>query len=284
MNVPVSPKILRAPRSFSILLLQILGLCPLVTIIMMLIAIIASGSTYTSKDVLYLSAILVPLALISFVMLYFSQEYIPRLTVDENKTIMKKVKKGQPIQTYDINSIDGLTSKRTMTIPGGKYELILRKSDGSSMVLVNEDTPYKGSRWERFAEKLSGAIDRPLNKEIWVEDYDGKLSLISRADLLISKKKGVLILAVPLGVSILGAANFRLLPTAKAFVLIGAITVLANLCISSYFVFWNRDLFGKWGEHNFVLIVGVFTLFIPYSIFYLFFAFALGGFKLPFGF
>ena len=274
-------KLLLAPRSFPIFLIHVFGLCPLCTVIILLFIVIASGVHFNSKDIFYLSTICLPFLLISFFMLYFPQKYRYRLIVDQNEGILKKSKKGQPAETYDINSIKGLTSKRIITIPGGQYKLILEKHDGSSSVLFYEDTPYKGSHWERFSDRVADAIGRPLEKEIWVEDDNGKLSLISPETLVSSKRKGMWFLAILASVSFLGAASFRISISAKTFFFIGLITVLTNIVISFYYVFRHRDQFGKWGYHNLLLVGAVLTLVIPYSIFYVLFVFALFGFQFP---
>ena len=180
---------LLAPRSFPILLLQItIGLSPICTVIIILLTIFLSGSHFTLKDAVYMSAICVSFLLVSFVAFYFPQKYIPRLAVDENKDILKKYKKGHGTETYNINTIKNFVSKRILpTFPGGQYKLIIEKFDGSSVVLFSEYTPCKGSRWERYSERVAHAVDKPLVKEKWLEDYNGKLFLISPEKLISSK-------------------------------------------------------------------------------------------------
>ena len=248
----------------------------------MLLAIITSNAFFTPKDLLYLTAIIGPLIIISFFMLYFPQKYIPHLNIDENKNIFQKIKKGQAQQIYEFDSIKGFTSKRILTIPGGKYKLIIDKIDGSSVVIFNEDTPYKGSHWERFAEKLSVLTNKPLIKEIWAEDYNGTLSLISPDAILTNRKQGAYILAVPVCIALLGAIYFKMFPSSKTFIWMGFITVVLNISISYYYVFTNKEDFGKWSNNIFVLIVSTLTLIIPYSIFYIFLVSLFNGFQLPY--
>lgn len=276
-----SQKIILAPRSFPILVIQIFGLCPLLIVMIMVLAIVTSDASFTPKDLMYLTAIIGPLLTVSILMLYFPQKYIPRLKIDQAQNIFEKVKKGQALHKYEFDSIKGFTSKRILTIPGGKFKLLLDKIDGSSVEIFNEDTPYKGSNWERFAEKLSALINKPLINEIWAEDYNGTLSLISPEAIKTNRKKGASILAVPLCIAFFGAVYFKMFPSSKAFILAGSVTVILNISISYYYIFKNREDFEKWSNNTFVLIVSTLTLIIPYSIFYIFLASLLNGFQLP---
>jgi hypothetical protein len=193
-------KTILGPRSFPIWAIQIFGLCcPVLTVIIALSAIITSNvSSLTAKDLFYLTAIIGPLVLISILMLYVPQKYIPRVKVDEPQGIFQIIKKGHSPQVYELSSIKSFISKRILTIPGGKNKILINKTDGSSTEIFNEDLPFSGIFWESFAEKISVLTNKQLVKEIWAENYNGKLSLISPESMQTNKNKGMLLFAVPL--------------------------------------------------------------------------------------
>ena len=216
---------------------------------------------------------------LSFIMLYFPQKYITCLIINEDKNILEKVKKGKVPQKYELDSIKCFTSKRILARPD-KYKLLIDKIDGTSDEIFNEYPFGKfGNHWECFAEKLSVLTNKPLSKEMWQEDYDGKLSLISPEAFQDKKKNGIFMFAVPLSISFLGAACLKVFPSTKAFIYAGLVTVLINIIISFYFVFKNRKDFGKLSNNTFILAVYVLTLLIPYCSFYILFVYWLNSFQ-----
>lgn len=285
-NIAKSQTVIRAPRPLWISLLQLcLGLPTPIIAMYILVAVIISDVSFSSKDILFISVMILVLLLIAFPFLYFPQKYIPLVIVDREQKLLKKIKKREATQEYDLNSIRCFVSKCIKTQPGMQCKLILEKLDGDSVALFSEDMAL-GSRWEIFSEKISTASGKPLKKETWVEDYNGKLSLIPPETLIVNKRRGMLILSVPLAISFLGATAFRLFPTAKAFVLLGSATVVTNICISLYHAFKNRDsFFGKWSDNRLTLTVAltisILTLIIPYTGFYLVFCSILTGFRFP---
>jgi len=268
-----------APRSLTILVIQYCGLVPFFTAISMFLATITSHVSFTSEVYTILMIFVgLPLA-ISFFMFYFPEKYKTHLVINEIQNILEKVKNGQVIQRYELDSMKGFTSKRILSQPN-QYKLFYDKMDGSAVEIFNECTIWDGIKWERFSEKLSLITNKPLAKEIWREDFDGKLSLISPETIQNNKKKGVYRLVVPLGISLLGAVYFKFFPSKEIFIFAGLVTVLINVIISFYYVFKNRKDFGKLSNNTFVLVIYVLTLLIPYFSFYIIFVYLLNGFQL----
>jgi hypothetical protein len=215
---------------------------------------------------------------IAFVMFYFPQKYLTRLIINDDKNVLEKVKKGQVLEIYELNSIMDFRLKKILSRPG-KYKLLLDKIDGSSVEIFNEDS-FLGNHWKRFAENLSFITNKPLKEEIWQEDFDGKLIPVSPEDLNTNKKKGILRLAVPLCVSLIGAIYCRLSPSKEVFIFAGLITVLINISLSFYYVLKNKKDFGRLSNNTIVLVIYVLTLLIPYFSFYILFVYLLNGFQL----
>jgi hypothetical protein len=262
-----------APRSLTILFIQYFGLCFLFAAIKLIFEENTSNAYFT---------ILIGFTLVlSFIMLYFPQKYITRVIINKDRNVLEKVKKSQVLQKYELGSIKSFTSKRILARPD-KYKLLVDKIDGSSDEIFNEYPCGKfGNNWECFAEKISVLTNKSLRKEMWQEDYDGKLSMISQEKAFQdNRKKGIFMFAVPLSISFLGAVYFKMFLSTKALIFAGLVTVLINISISFYYVLKNRKDFGKLSNNTFVLIIYVLTLLIPYFSFYILFVYLLNGFQL----
>lgn len=275
-------KTIVAPRSLAILVIQYCGLVPLFIAISTFLAIITSHVSFTS-EVFTILMILVGLPLaISFFMFYFPQKYITLLKINEEENILEKIKKGQIIQKIELNSVKGITSKWILAAPCS-YKLFVDNIDDSSFEILNEYNTNIGTHWERFSEKLSTLTKKPLIKEIWKEDFDGKLSLVSpeTIDTIKYKRKQQRVyIIITIFISSLGAVYFKIFPSTKALLFAGLVTVLINIALSFYYVLRNRKDFGKLSNNAFVLVIYVLTLLIPFISFYIMFVFLLNGFQL----
>ena len=279
--------VVQAPRAFWILLLQGFGIILLCVPTLCTVAILISWSNMTVKDSLFLFAAMSPYLIAAFLSLYFPQKYIVRVEIDKSQGLVKKLRKGRILEEYDLAAIEVLVSKHINSIANFQYKLILQNIDGSENTLVNEDMTYGiaygRSHWERFAEELSRLSGKLLQKEIWAEDYNGKLSLVSPKNMSARRRYSFLSFLTPLVLSFLGAIAFRTMPNLKTFLFYGIASVSINTCFSFIYSLRHRQMFGKWAESWLVLIICVLTLVIPYSMIYAMFAFLLSGFKLPFG-
>lgn len=162
--------------------------------------------------------------------------------------------------------------------------MVFEETGENSRVICIEDTPFGAGHWEIFTEKLSKIVNVPLRKEYWVEDLNGNLDLIPHQNNIAYKKRGMLILCVPLITSFVGAIGYKVADNLQAFMLIGLSVVLMNIGLSFIYAQSNRDKIGDWAANHFTFAVSIITLSIPYTIFYLLIVFALSGFRWPPGF
>lgn len=108
---------LLAPRSLGIVSLQYFAFAPLGTAIMMLSVIITTGRPIRYDDLLFLSAMIIPLLLTAFLMLYFPQKYRCRILFDNDSNLLSIMKKGAEPLSFDLSKAKGFISKRTFTRP-----------------------------------------------------------------------------------------------------------------------------------------------------------------------
>jgi len=214
-------------------------------------------------------------------MLYFPNKYLTRIVFDDDKNLLSKIKKRAEAENFDLGVVKAIVSKTIKTNPGCKYNLVFEEAGDKSRIIFNEDTPFGTGHWEAFSEKLSETTSLPLRKEYWVEDLNGNLSLIPHEDRITSRKHGLLILSIPLALSLVGAIGYKITDTSQTLIIIGLSVVLINIGLSFVYALFNRDKLGDWAANHFTLAVSILTLSIPYTMFYLFFVFLLGGFRLP---
>jgi hypothetical protein len=91
-------------------------------------------------------------------------------------------------------------------------------------------------------------------------------------------KQNIRFIILLLTVSFLAALVVRFFSSLKVFVLSGTLSILANLCVSSIYLFKNRDQFvknrdqgGKSSGNYIYVVFGILTLAFPLAIFYVFF-------------
>ncbi len=275
-------KIIYAPRSLRIFLIQYMSLVPLgmILAILSVVFMLEASSNYKAILVLFPGFILL-LLLIAFIMLYFPNQFRTRFIFDNDKNHLYKTKKRTNTETFDLSRVKSIVSKTIKTYPSCKYNLIFDEAENNFRIIIIEDTPFGTGHWETFSEKLSKITGLPLKKEFWSEDFNGKLSLVPHEEQITNKKRAWLLISIPIIVALLGAMVYKFYPSFEVFIFSGLITVLFNICLSFIYVFLNRDKFEDWANNHLILIISILTLLIPFSIFYLLFIFLLNGFRMP---
>ncbi|CAB1057720.1 hypothetical protein D1BOALGB6SA_2473 [Olavius sp. associated proteobacterium Delta 1] len=167
-----SNKIILSPRSFTILIIQWLGVCILIPAMLFLVATLYSIFIGSNRDILIGSLFTIPTCAVAFLMIYYAQKYISRIFVDREKNIIAIVKKGKRTTTYHLDDIQSLSSQKiAYSFPGFRnYKLYIIKKDGEKLILFNEDLIFSGDRWDNFASDLSIKINKVLKKSTEVRD------------------------------------------------------------------------------------------------------------------
>lgn len=216
--------------------------------------------------------------LITLILRYFTMKYRTLLLIEKDQHVMMKVKKGQATVTYNLDIIKELTSQRILEPFWCQYKLILQLSDGQTVELFNVSASKLERNWEQFAERISIIINKPLIKELWVVDLDGRKSLIPFETVTRDQRKALLliiILLIILIIPFLGALIFHFSPITGIFVSSGCGTVLVNTAICLYFVFKDKDMFEKWVGRKFVLVSIGLSSMGPSILLYIFYVFIL---------
>lgn len=270
---------IHAPRSLGVLAFQtVLGFPPIALAAAFLLVATTSWGHLTPQDRLILLTITLLCLIFGSLLVYVPQRYIPRVLITRECNHLQRVGNHQVVQEHDLGAVTHLVSKRIKTAPGMSYELILHKIDGQAIVLFDEDPMFGGSHWQQFAERLSTAAGKALMTEYWVEAYDGTLLSIPQGHLAAGRKRGLLILSVPIAVSCVAAGIFGTILTQRSFVVFGCASVFVNLALSFYYVFSHRRQFGDL-LHSVIVIAAVLTLSISYGTVYVFLAFLFLGLR-----
>ncbi len=251
-------KIIYAPRSLGIFLIQYMSIAPLGTVLAILSAVFLSEASSNYKDILILFfGFILPLLLIAFIMLYFPNQFRTRFIFDNDKNHLYKTKKRTNTETFDLGRVKSIVSKTIKTNPSCKYSLIFDETENNSRIIFNEDTPFGTGHWETFSEKLSKITGLPLRKEFWSEDFNGNLSLVPHEERIANKKRGWLLISIPLIVTLIGAMVYNFFPSFEVFIFSGLITVLFNICLSFIYVLLNRDKLEDWAHNHLTLIISI---------------------------
>jgi hypothetical protein len=112
-----------------------------------------------------------------------------------------EIRKGdQRVGQYNISDINSFISKHIVLNGDYKDELILKREDGKTNVLFFTELPkvifWSKKQWNAFAEKLAISTGKAFRKEVWVGDYEGKMSLLPASKTRTSNKMGPVIFAL----------------------------------------------------------------------------------------
>ncbi len=281
-------KALYAPRSLAIFLVQYFAFVPIITAVTAFLAIcikeISNPPRINYSDLsVFFGIFALPLLIIGFFMLYYPQKYRTRIVFDSERQTIKKLKEGIDPQEFNLNEAKLIISKTIKTLPGCKFYLAIEDHQGNTKNIFEEDTFMGGKNWEAFAKKVSEMTNLALKQEYYLEQMDGHLLKKSLSERTKDKRQGLIILLVPLIISLIGAGIYRSYGTSRAFLAAGVVTVGINILLSFIYVFIYRGRMGFVDKNNFILIIYILTLVIPYSLFYLFSIHVLNGFQWPLG-
>jgi hypothetical protein len=168
LNDQSKNRLLIAPGSLRIFLVQYMAIVPFGTAIGLITLPIISTSSVSFNDFLILLALIVPLLLIGAGMLYIPNTYKYRICFDEKDELKIKRKK-QILNSIKTDSINHIIAQKIKTNPGCRFKLVIKKNGNEFVTIFDEKTPFGTSTWESFAEKLSNLVNIPLEKESLVE-------------------------------------------------------------------------------------------------------------------
>jgi hypothetical protein len=214
-------------------------------------------------------------------MFYFPSRRITRLIFEREAGLLIKAKRGDEPRAFDLNGAQQILSKRIFTNPGWKYSLAVHDREGGWQSIFDEDTPFGGRHWAAFSGRLSQITGLPVKQELWVQDMNGRFLLITAKKAAANRKRNLLPLLVSGACPFVGAILSRLHPTPKYFLYLGLASVAASTAISLAYAISRKDKMGDLATNYLTLTISILTLIIPYSLFYVCFAFLLNGFQLP---
>jgi hypothetical protein len=159
----------------------------------------------------------------------------------------------------------------------------VQDSQAGSQVIFEENPTYLRIHCAGFSEKLSEITGLPLKQEQWVEDMNGKLSLIPKESFTKDRRRNLIPVLITFGCTFACAVLFRVHPTQRALLYFGIATVALNTAISIAYTILNRKSMGELSTNYFVLFVSALAGVVRSSMVYLLLAFSLNGFRLPIG-
>jgi hypothetical protein len=213
--------------------------------------------------------------LIGVSIFYFTQRYITCISINIRRNSLKVVKKGKTIKDYNLDMIKHFIIQHFIESLGAQnFKLICENIDGSSFLLIEENMVVYPSHWIAFSEKISRATGKPLIKERWKEDFEGRLILTNSQNesKLFRRMRNRVLFWGTLLISLIGAIAFRLFPNIHNLILFGCATVLVNICMC-FIYFFKKAKHDTRLNNNFttivIIIVSIFSLIISFSIIYL---------------
>lgn len=282
-NTAKEKQTINAPRSFGILGIQYMGFIPIILAIALLFTSISifieTRRFFMFNDMIILVFLITFLLMIGLSIFYYSQRYIIRIVIDKKANSLRVTRKGTTIKDYNLDMIKHLIFQHFIVLPGSQNcKLICENIDDSSILLIEEDMVFFPNHWAAFSEKISSAIGKPLKKERWIEDFEGRLILTNSQcqSKFFRWMRNRFLFWVPLLISLIGAIAFRLFPNVHNLILFGSATVLVNICMC-FIYFLKKSKHDTWQpSNNFttvaIIIVCTFSLIISFSTIYLVFA------------
>ncbi len=133
-----------------------------------------------------------------------------------------------------------------------------------------------------LSEKLSEATGLSHREEFLLQDQNGKLTMVGR-EIMVKSTAVVVRLFLALSFSLIGAGLFRIQPTLRVFLAVGAVTVAANLVPTLTYARFQGDKKGETAKNYFSLRSAILlsSLIVRYSFLYAIFALLFNDFQLP---
>lgn len=234
-------EIIAAPRS---LLHSLFQFSLIVTMIIAFSELLWLHFSNENSDISFLLFFSTFFVMIVAIPSYFMEKYRTLLIINKDQNVMRKVKKGQTIITYDLDTVEELTIQRIFEPSWCEIKLILKSRDGQETDLFKEAAAKQGTSWEKFARSLSRFIDKPLNEEKWSIDYNGKKTLLPHGTAKI-KKKNFIFLFTFLIIPFIGALIFRFNLHKEIFILIGCLVILIYMAFGIYIAFKDKSSLEK---------------------------------------
>ncbi len=128
-------------------------------------------------------------------------------------------------------------------------------------------------------------LSRALSKHIYGKDYNKqKISPISNQLKIFSKTQRMIIIGIPICVALVCAILFRLISNNKIsdFIFFGSISVIVNLILIFFLILMYKEKFIKPLGGYSIAITYIFTLLVPFTIYYILLSLILSRFKMPF--
>jgi hypothetical protein len=266
------------PRSFYP---QILCAASLITGIIFTVTFFVTVPDVSVRNIPILLLLLTLLLIIAVAFFYFAGWFRMIFVFDRKARLLTRTRRGEETKVFDLTHTERIVSRTTFTNPGVRCSIIVQDSQGKSEAILEESPSYSKIRWATFSERLSQITELPLGQELWAEDMNGKLSPVPRERITANRKRNLLPILLALGCAFAGAAVFRIHPTPRFFLYVGMATVVLNTSVSLEYAILSKIKTGDSSTGYLVLIMSALTLVIPYSLFYLFFAFLLNGFRVP---
>ena len=276
--------IIKAPRSFAIMLLQLASVVPL-GVAILLFGVICMTTHPSEPGAMILTLILiVPGAIISCLIFALAQRHVTLLTIDPNKKLLTKTKRGDDPVVLDLGNISRIVLMKTFTNPTTQCAIILEDSHGERQTMIAQDmASLYGRYWDIVGNKLAEVTNLPLQRELRAEDKGGKLVTIPDEKVPRLSVAKLFLAAVPLAMTFAGALVFKTRPTQNAFLVVGAVTVLASLGVSlTCKLVKGKEMSYSNGSSG-SLLVPMFREAVSYSFFYLCFVLLMNDLSLPFG-
>jgi len=135
----------------------------------------------------------------------------------------------------------------------------------------------------RFINRLNKSINKPFIKEVWVEDYDGNVSLVSDVKIQSGSKQKCVLLGGTLLIPLLGSIVYTVILNMTNFLFVGGATWFVFIL---FIFFYSNKYFKEQPEifkNKFIAVIAVLLSLNTTPIFlYLLSCFILSGFKMPF--
>lgn len=264
--------VLRAPRSFGLLALQFFAIPLLLTPLLMLSDLInlkiLEHNTYPLGIII----------LLAFIIIIFDNRYRIKVIIYKNKELLIIHEYNKPTKEFNLSFVKKFVSNKISTVTGNQYKLLLINDKGERISLFDEKMIFSGKRWESFSLKLSSETKKPLVTDFYTEEYDGKLSQI-KIPPPVGRNKWNKILLIYICISFVGALfteiySIRL----ESYIFLGMVTVTINIALTFYYIKRQPNLLNEWA-YGFPKMIYVFSLMIPFTIFFILFVFAIREIK-----
>jgi hypothetical protein len=167
-----------------------------------------------------------------------------KLVVSKKNNKLSKFKDNALELEYNLDKIKRIISRLTLMYKQRDYILMIEEISGDSHALfdLRGGSRFSPSQLQEFSDRLAELLDKEYVREVWVEDFNGKLHPKPPEELRAFNYEKLVFYSIIIAVPFMGAIGYNYRPSIGSFFGFGFVTASISILLTLIFM---RKLISK---------------------------------------